>query len=150
MKNTNKNSRTVSKAKSTSASKTSLSHGALMLAERMNSYADDESKVRYGCRQFISGKKLMATDLKATYKCVTDGDNATLDDVHNAGWLMYRMAGLLEYPRCLDAYSVWFDYDSTDEFLKDFADLFSGVVPVIERVIDENTDWEKLRASFGK
>ena len=88
MKNTNKNSRTVSKAKSTSASDMSLSHGAFMLEERMNSYADDESKVRYGCCQFISGKKLMATDMKAVYKCVTDGDNATLDDVNNAGWLL--------------------------------------------------------------
>ena len=92
MKNTN--SKTNSNSTNTSASKTSLSHGALMLAERMNSYADDESKVRYGCRLFISGKKLMATDMKATHKCVTDGDNATLDDVHNAGWLMYRLAHL--------------------------------------------------------
>lgn len=150
MKNTNKNSRTVSKAKSTSASKTSLSHGALMLAERMNSYADDESKTRYGCRLFVSGKKLMSLDMKAIYKCAVDGENATLDDVNNAGWLMYRMAGLLEYPRCLDAYSVWFDYDSPEAFRKDFEDLFSGVVPVIELVIDENTDWEKLRASLRK
>lgn len=150
MKNTNKNSRTVSKAKSTSASKTSLSRGALMLSERMNSYADDESKVRYGCRLFISGKKLMATDMKATYKCVTDGDNATLDDVNNAGWLMYRMAGLLEYPRCLEAYSVWFDYDSPEAFRKDFENLFSVLRPVVERIIDENTDWEKLRASLRK
>ena len=150
MKNTNKNSRTVSKAKSTSASKTSLSHGALMLAERMNSYADDESKTRYGCRLFVSGKKLMSLDMKAIYKCAVDGENATLDDVNNAGWLMYRMAGLLEYPRCLDAYSVWFDYDSPEAFRKDFEDLFSGVVPVIERVIDKNTDWEKLRASLRK
>ena len=150
MKNTNKNSHTGSKAKNTSASKTSLSRGALMLAERMNSYADDESKVRYGCRQFISGKKLMATDMKAVYKCVTDGDNATLDDVNNAGWLLSRMARLIDYPECITAYSIWLDYDSTDEFLKDFADLFSGVVPVIERVIDENTDWEKLRASLRK
>ena len=150
MKNTNKNSRTVSKAKSTSVSKTSLSHSALMLAERMNSYADDESKIRYGCRQFISGKKLMATDMKATYKCVTDGDNATLDDVHNAGWLMYRMARLIDYPECITAYSIWFDYDSTEAFRKDFEDLFSVLRPVVERVIDENTDWEKLRASLRK
>ena len=150
MKNTNKNSRTVSKAKSTSASKTSLSHGTLMLAERMNSYADDESKVRYGCRLFISGKKQMSIDMKAVYKCVTDGDHVTLDDVNNAGWLLYRMANLIVYPECLIAYSIWFDYDSPEEFLKDFADLFSGVVTVIERVIDENTDLEKLRASFGK
>ena len=61
MKNTNKNSRTFSKAKSTSASKTSLSHGALMLAERMNSYADDESKIRYGCRLFMSGTSAKTT-----------------------------------------------------------------------------------------
>ena len=116
----------------------------------MNSYADDESKVRYGCRLFMSGKKLMSLDMKAVYKCVTDGDNATLDDVNNAGWLMYRMAGLLEYPRCLDAYSVWFDYDSPEAFRKDFEDLFSVLRPVVERVIDENTDWEKLRASLRK
>ena len=115
MKNTNSNSN----SNNTSASKTSLSHGALMLAERMNSYADNESKIRYGCRLFMSGKKLMSLDMKAVYKCVTDGDNATLDDVNNAGWLMYRMAGLLEYPRCLDAYSVWFDYDSTEAFSLD-------------------------------
>ena len=121
-----------------------------MLAERMNSYADDESKVRYGCRLFMSGKKLMSLDMKATYKCVTDGDNATLDDVNNAGWLMYRMAGLLEYPRCLDAYSIWFDYDSPEAFRKDFEDLFSVLRPVVERVIDENTDWERLRASLRK
>ncbi|MBP5237330.1 MAG: hypothetical protein J6128_07430 [Clostridia bacterium] len=146
MKNTNSNSN----SNNTSASKTSLSRGALMLAERMNSYADDESKVRYGCRLFISGKKLMSLDMKATYKCVTDGDNATLDDVNNAGWLMYRMAGLLEYPRCLDAYSVWFDYDSPKAFRKNFEDLFSVLRPVVERVIDENTDWEKLRASLRK
>ncbi len=148
MKNTNSNIN--SNSTNTAASDMSLRHGVLMLAERMNSYADDESKVRYGCRQFISGKKLMATDMKATYKCVTDGDNATLDDVNNAGWLMYRMAGLLEYPRCLDAYSVWFDYDSTEAFRKDFEDLFSVLRPVVERVIDENTDWEKLRASLRK
>ena len=146
MKNTNSNSN----SNNTSASKTSLSHGALMLAERMNSYADNESKIRYGCCLFMSGKKLMATDMKAVYKCVTDGDNATLDDVNNAGWLMYRMAGLLEYPRCLDAYSVWFDYDSPEAFRKDFEDLFSVLRPVVERVIDENTDWEKLRASLRK
>ncbi len=148
MKNTNSNIN--SNSANTSASKTSLSHGAFMLAERMNSYADDESKVRYGCRLFMSGKKLMSLDMKAVYKCVTDGDNATLDDVNNAGWLLYRMANLIVYPECLIAYSIWFDYDSTDEFLKDFAELFSGVVPVIERVIDENTDWEKLRASLRK
>ena len=142
MKNTNFNN--------TSASKTSLSRGALMLAEKMNSYADDESKVRYGCRQFISGKKLMATDMKATYKCVTDGDNATLDDVNNAGWLMYRMAGLLGYPRCLEAYSIWFEYDSPEAFRKEFEDLFSVLRPVVERVIDEDTDWEKHRASLRK
>ena len=147
MKNTN--SKINSNATNTSASKTSLSHGALRLASIINSYADNESKIRYGCRLFMSGKKLMATDMKAVYKCVTDGDNVTLDDVNNAGWLLYSMARLIDYPECITAYSIWFDYDSTDEFFKDFADLFSGVVPVIERVIDENTDLEKLRALFG-
>ena len=148
MKNTN--SKTNSNSTNTSASKTSLSHGALKLASVMNSYADDESKVRYGCRLFISGKKLMSIDMKAVYKCVTDGDNATLDDVNNAGWLLYRMANLIVYPECLIAYSIWFDYDSPEEIMTDFSDLFSAVKPVVERVIDENTDWEKLRASFGK
>ena len=148
MKNTNSNIN--SNSTNTSASDMSLSHGALMLAERMNSYADDESKVRYGCRLFISGKKLMSIDMKAVYKCVTDGDNATLEGVNNAGWLLYRMARLIDYPECITAYSIWFDYDSTEAFRNDFADLFSAVKPVVERVIDENTDWEKLRASFGK
>ena len=148
MKNTN--SKTNSNSTNTSASKTSLSHGALKLASVMNSYADDESKVRYGCRLFMSGKKLMSLDMKAVYKCVTDGDNVTLDDVNNAGWLLYRMARLIDYPECITAYSIWFDYDSTEAFRKDFEDLFSVLRPVVERVIDENTDWEKLRASFGK
>ena len=148
MKNTN--SHINSNPTNTSASETSLSHSALKLASVMNSYADDESKIRYGCRLFISGKKLMSIDMKAVYKCVTDGDNATLDDVNNAGWLLYRMARLIDYPECITAYSIWFDYDSPEEFMTDFSDLFSAVKPVVERVIDENTDWEKLRASFGK
>ena len=148
MKNTNSNIN--SNSTNTSASDMSLSHGALKLASVINSYADDECKVRYGCRLFISGKKLMSIDLKAVYKCVTDGDNATLDDVNNAGWLMYRMAGLLEYPRCLEAYSIWFDYDSPEAFRNDFEDMFSVLRPVVERVIDENTAWEKLRASLRK
>lgn len=148
MKNTNSNIN--SNSTNTSASKTSLSHGALRLASVMNNYADDESKIRYGCRLFMSGKKLMSLDMKAVYKCVTDGDNVTLDDVNNAGWLLYRMANLIVYPECLIAYSIWFDYDSPEEFMTDFSDLFSVVRPVVERVIDENTDWEKLRASFGK
>ena len=148
MKNTNSNIN--SNSTNTSASDMSLSHGALRLASVINSYADDESKIRYGCRLFISGKKLMSIDMKAVYKCVTDGDNATLDDVNNAGWLLYRMARLIDYPEYITAYSIWFDYDSPEAFKKDFADLFSGVVPVIERVIDENTDWEKPCASLRK
>ena len=148
MKNTNSNIN--SNSANTSASKTSLSHGAFRLASVINSYADDECKVRYGCRLFISGKKLMSIDMKAVYKCVTDGDNATLDDVHNAGWLMYRMARLIDYPEYITAYSIWFDYDSPEAFRNDFEDLFSVLRPVVERVIDENTAWEKLRASLRK
>ena len=59
-------------------------------------------------------------------------------------------SGILVYPECLIAYSIWFDYYSPEEFMTDFSDLFLDVRPVVERVIDENTDWEKLRASFGK
>ncbi len=33
---------------------------------------------------------------------------------------------------------------------KDFEDLFSVLRPVVERVIDENTDWEVFRASLRK
>ena len=144
MKNTNSNSN----AKNNSVS--SISSGALNLAGIMNRYADDENKVRYGCRLFMSGKKAISLDIKAVFKCAADGNNATLDDVQNAGWLLYRMANLIVYPECLIAYSIWFDYDSPDAFKEDFSDLFSAVRPVVERVIDENTDWEKLRASFGK
>ena len=146
MKNINSNSN----AKNNSVSASSISSGALNLAGIMNRYADDENKVRYGCRLFMSGKKVISLDMKAIYKCAADGDNATFDDVNNAGWLLYRMAKLIDYPECFIAYAIWFDYDSPDAFKEDFSELFSAVRPVVERVIDENTDWEKLRASFGK
>lgn len=146
MKNTNSNSN----SNNTSASEKSLSTGALNLACIMNRYADDENKIRYGCRLFISGKKLMSLDMKAIYKCAVDGENATLEDAQNACWLLCRMGKMIDYPECLVAYSVWFDYDSTDAFMQDFANLFSAVRPVIERIIDENTVGDNFRASSGK
>ena len=145
-----KNSNTNSVSKSKTNSNETIGGGALRLARIMNRYAEDESKVRYGCRLFISGKKYMSLDMKAVYKCAVDGDNATVEDVFNAGWLIYRMAGMIEYPECLTAYSVWFDYDSPETFAKDFTELFAVVCRVVERVVDETADREKIIASLKK
>lgn len=144
MKNTN------SVSKNRTNSNEAISGGALKLASIMNRYAEDESKVRCGCRLFISGKKYMSLDMKAVYKCAVDGDNATVEDVFNAGWLIYRMAGMIEYPECLTAYSVWFDYDSPETFAKDFTELFAVVCRVVERVVDETADRDKIIASLKK